>query len=210
MVTLLSLYNFISPSIKVKLLLYHFLRHWNMILYSSLLIILLVNQVAPCGKQKGMFCERIINPIFWKTCASKILNDYIFLLSKDYRLITDKGDCIHSNRKVLHHCYKFDVNFVDCAAACSGFNWCIGFSIYAGANDFCSLIPSRQYFCTCPGGYTEQFKHNPAETADDLVASYSSFAGWSCHSKIPGIIHLILFDHYSYVYHNRQSLSIIE
>ena len=125
------------------------------------------------------------------------INQLYFLLSKDYRLITDKGICTDSNGKDLHYCkYKYDVS---CAAACSGYNWCIGYYYQTTTYLNCWLIPTSLYFRTCPGGYEEWNKNNPAETADDLEAEPGYHPGFSCYSKIPGIIRLILFDHHSYV-----------
>ena len=134
--------------------------------------------------------------IFWKTCAGTILNNYIFLFPKGYRLITDDGYCTHSNGKVLHDCFKDDAS--DCATDCSGFNWCIGYFYRTLMNDHCSLIPSSRYFTTCPNGYYEHSDIHRAETADDLVVF--PFSGWACYAKNQGIIKLILFDPYSYIY----------
>ena len=120
-------------------------------------------------------------------------------------MITDNGFCIHSNGNYLHLCYKYDGS--DCAADCSGFSWCIGYFYDTTTNKYCGLIPSGLYFSTCPSGYTEEHNNNPAETSDD-VAAYPR-PGYSCYSKIPGIIKLILFDPCSYVYHNtRYSLHL--
>ena len=67
---------------------------------------------------------------------------------------------------------------------------------------YCNLIPSSLYFNTCPDGYTEHNKHNPAETSNDLVAFQSMHAvypDWACYAKITGITKLILFYHDSFI-----------
>ena len=134
--------------------------------------------------------------IFCKTSFVTILGYDIFLFSKGYRLIKDNSLCIHSNGKPLTSCYKHKA--VDCAADCTGFNWCIGYEIQTTTNHLCHLIPSSLYINTCPNGFYEYNKNNLAVTSDDLVASPAST--YACYAKIKGIMKLILFNHYSYFY----------
>ena len=110
----------------------------------------------------------------------------------------DNALCRYSDGSFLHTCFKDIVS--ECAAHCSGFDWCIGYYYYPTTrNQFCYLIPSSLYVRSCPSGYENYGGAQLAKTPDDLHGD-PGYDGYSCYVKIQGIIHLILFDHYSYVY----------